>query len=287
LVPSQQVNSALGYMLCLLSVLIYAMFEVTYKLFEHLLSNNHSAATTTTVTEPKTAAAAFSETSAAAAAAASSSSSSSRGPKATTVVVCVQTSVNAALSDVPLECGAEVAVVPQKSQQHSSSHDDNSDSKLDLLTPMLGCLKFLGLMGVYTCVSVGPFVYVLDVTGAEEFHTPFTDCEGISCFSYILIDGALDLLYNICLLVGISLTSPRFMSAGTIMIIPVGVAVEIVKDPTTVWNPWAIVGCVTIVLSFVVMEFMEGFVAMLHARYARSCPQLPGGEQSYHKLTQE
>ncbi len=45
----------------------------------------------------------------------------------------------------------------------------------------------------------------------------------------MLINGGLDMTYNICLLLGISLTSPRFMSAGTIMIIPVGVVVDAIQ----------------------------------------------------------
>ena len=68
------------------------------------------------------------------------------------------------------------------------------------------------------------------------FVDPFTPCGGgISCFSYMIIDGVLDMTYNVCLLLGISLTSPRFMSAGTIMIIPVGVVVDIIQYVAPDW----------------------------------------------------
>ena len=131
---------------------------------------------------------------------------------------------------------------------------------MDVLTPILACLKFLGLMGLYTGISVSPFVWLLDYLGAEKFVDPFMKCGEITCFGYMIIDGVLDMAYNICLLLGISLTSPRFMSAGTIMIIPVGVIVDVIQYPKMVWSPWAILGAVIIIGSFVVMEFLEGIV---------------------------
>ncbi len=105
-----------------------------------------------------------------------------------------------------------------------------ASARLDLLTPVLDCMKFLGLMGLYTLLSVPLCVYLLDVTKVELFVSPFEPCGGsISCFAYMLVNGGLDMTYNICLLLGISLTSPRFMSAGTIMIIPVGLVVDAIQ----------------------------------------------------------
>ena len=116
-----------------------------------------------------------------------------------------------------------------------------AEGKLDLLTPVLDCLKFLGLMGLYTSIPVAPCVWLLDVTEVEVFVNPFIDCQGISCFSYMIIDGCLDMAYNIGLLLGISLTSPRFMSAGTIMIIPVGVIVDAIQYVVVVITAAAVV----------------------------------------------
>lgn len=49
------------------------------------------------------------------------------------------------------------------SANSTSKKDLEQDSELDLLTPVLDCLKFLGLMGLYTGVTVAPCVYILDV----------------------------------------------------------------------------------------------------------------------------
>ena len=218
-------SSILGYILCLISVVVYALFEIFYKKFEHLLAappaKNKDADKQQQQFE-------------------------SNGGRAVTYMgshvsdddndrteLLVAKSEKGSVNHSPRGGGdgniGVVAESPTAAAPVGGEEVAKAEGKLDLLTPVLDCLKFLGLMGLYTSIPVAPCVWLLDVTEVEVFVNPFIDCQGISCFSYMIIDGCLDMAYNIGLLLGISLTSPRFMSAGTIMIIPVGVIVDAIQ----------------------------------------------------------
>ena len=244
--------------MCFVSVIIYAIFEVIYKKFEYLLDGS---------TEPPNLEAATA--SEAEDTLAGDEPHATRGRRATTEVSLKST--DELVADLHHQDDSMPVAVKAGGDTRGTAAAVAAEESFDVLTPIMACLKFLGLMGLYTLVSIGPFVWILDVTGVQKFVSPFQPGGGISCFSYIIIDGMLDMAYNICLLVGISLTSPRFMSAGTILIIPVGVVVDIVQYPGMVWNPWAILGAVTILCSFVVMEFLEGNNEKIFGRKKKVC----------------
>jgi drug/metabolite transporter (DMT)-like permease len=83
-------------------------------------------------------------------------------------------------------------------------------------------LLFLGFSGVINFIIAWPILLILGVTGVEVYE-PMGEFGG-----QIMLNGFIDTVFNGAFIWGVSLTSPVFMSTGTIIIIPLGIVVDIV-----------------------------------------------------------
>merc|ERR1712034_195331 len=81
-------------------------------------------------------------------------------------------------------------------------------------------------------------------------------CGDNSCIVLIAVYCSLDVLVNIFVLFGILLSSPLFVSAAGMFIIPVGIIVDYVTQPGLVISPWSFVGCALVVAGFFALELV-------------------------------
>lgn len=86
--------------------------------------------------------------------------------------------------------------------------------------PLANSQRFLGLIGVGVLIFT-PFFPLLDYVGFEKFELPPPHAVKL-----ILINVALDTVFNVSLLVTIMLTSPLTCSLATILTIPVSILAD-------------------------------------------------------------
>jgi len=110
---------------------------------------------------------------------------------------------------------------------------------------------FLGLIGFFTLIIFWPGVWIGNATKLEvwEFPTLFV-------LGYYVLYAVLDTIFNAGFFVGIHLTSPLFMSVGTLLAIPLSVLVD------KLWHnyllPWqAFMGMLAIVIGFLGLNLSE------------------------------
>ena len=117
-----------------------------------------------------------------------------------------------------------------------------SDSKQeDVLEASIVFLGFCGLVNV----AIGwPFILLFDLVGLEPFLLPTAKLT-----SQIMLNGFIDTIFNFAFIWGVALTSPVFMSTGTILIIPVGIVVDGMLGKGTM-NFWQLCGVGLIVCGF-------------------------------------
>jgi hypothetical protein len=136
----------------------------------------------------------------------------------------------------------------------------------------LSCF-FLGLYGVWTIIGSIVFIPVWSAIGAEHYVTPPEHK-----LRLILLNSALDSIYNILLLFGILVTTPLFMSVGTMMVMPCSIVVDRLVHGTEL-GPSGIVGAVVIVVGFVMLNIPQEAAA----RWYRAC-RVRCGYQGHEKL---
>ena len=110
---------------------------------------------------------------------------------------------------------------------------------------------FLGLCGVVNICLGWPFVPIFDAIGWETFLLPNNHLT-----KQIMLNGFIDTIFNFAFIWGVALTSPVFMSTGTILIIPLGIFVDgfIGKG----WmNFWQLCGVGFIVIGFLGLNYVE------------------------------
>ena len=110
---------------------------------------------------------------------------------------------------------------------------------------------FLGLCGVVNICLGWPFVPIFDSIGWETFLLP-----NVHLTKQIMLNGFIDTIFNFAFIWGVALTSPVFMSTGTILIIPLGIFVDgfIGKG----WmNFWQLCGVGFIVIGFLGLNYVE------------------------------
>ncbi len=115
---------------------------------------------------------------------------------------------------------------------------------------------FTGLLGFFTLLLTWPGIFVVDLFGFEKFELP----EG-KALQGILITMALDPLFNLFLLLGITIASPLFISVGTLLTIPVSVATDYIIHGT-VLPLLSYFGMLSIVAGFLLLSLSE----YLHSR---------------------
>jgi drug/metabolite transporter (DMT)-like permease len=112
-------------------------------------------------------------------------------------------------------------------------------------------LLFLGMIGVYTLCLAWPGILVVHFAGWEEFELPRGKAlEGI------LITMGLDSVFNILLMLAIFLSTPTFISVGSLLTIPASVLADYVFH-RTVLAPLAYGGMGMIIGGFLGMSASE------------------------------
>jgi hypothetical protein len=128
----------------------------------------------------------------------------------------------------------------------------------------LACF-FLGLYGVWTMVGSIVFIPVWSSTGAEHYVSP----PGHK-LRLILLNSALDSIYNILLLFGILVTTPLFMSVGTMMVMPCSIVVDRLVHGTEL-GPSGIVGAIVIIVGFVMLNIPQETAARWYKNWRERC----------------
>lgn len=107
---------------------------------------------------------------------------------------------------------------------------------------------FLGTMGLFCAATLWPVSLLFHYTGVERFELPSGEKGRM-----LALSAALDALYNVALLFGISITSPLWMAVGTTSVVPVTIVADYLIHRTTVSGQgWG--GIVLIMLGFVILQ---------------------------------
>jgi hypothetical protein len=113
----------------------------------------------------------------------------------------------------------------------------------------------LGLMGAFTLVTLLPVFPLLDATGIEPFEWPSPEKARL-----LALNTGLDSVYNLSLLLGISLSSPLSMSVATMLVVPASLLAD-----------WALHGLVPGVQAGCGMAVILVGFATLHLPWRRIC----------------
>lgn len=76
------------------------------------------------------------------------------------------------------------------------------------------CFLF-GLFGIMTIVCFWPGLLILDFTGIEPFEWP-----SVHILQLFVLNGLMDAVFNVMLVIGIAFTTPLFITCGTMLAIP-------------------------------------------------------------------
>ena len=123
-------------------------------------------------------------------------------------------------------------------------------------TQLTTSLAMLGSIGLFTTLLQWPILFLLDATGAETFEPPGP----AGVMGQLLANCGLDTLFNVLLLFGIGVTSPVFMSVGTMLVAPITVIVDALKPHAQSfdWKGW--VGIIFVVGAFALLELPPKYV---------------------------
>ena len=154
------------------------------------------------------------------------------------------------------------------------------------VTQVTMSFAMLGLMGLATAILQWPMILILNSTGEEVFVAPSFACgPGEPCiFEKLLSNCGLDALYNVLLVFGISITSPVFISVGTMLVAPITVIVDRLKVPPQEfdWKGW--VGIVCVVVAFAVLKLPARYTGFHKCNRLEPCR---GKKAQYHPLKTE
>lgn len=94
-------------------------------------------------------------------------------------------------------------------------------SGVDPLQQAESAALVLGLMGCFTLVTLAAVIPVLHATGLETFELPPGDKARM-----LMLNTGLDSVYNMCLLLGIGLSSPLTMSIASMLVVPASILAD-------------------------------------------------------------
>lgn len=114
----------------------------------------------------------------------------------------------------------------------------------------------MGLLGVATLLFVWPLIPLLDATGLEPFEWPIP----AEKWEMMMLNAALDTVYNVLLLIGILISSPLIISVGVMLVVPSSMVVDGILHDTR-FHDLAYGGVALILLGFLVLKLPE---PMLH-----------------------
>ena len=143
----------------------------------------------------------------------------------------------------------------------------------------------LGWMGIWSLLTLWPGFFLLHYTGIEPFELPSADKSRM-----LALNTFLDALYNLLLLVGILITSPLYMSLGSMLVVPATVAADWLLHGK-VLPPQAGGGVFLILCGFVLLQLPPGSLSkLLPESYRRSTEQSgaaaavrPGSRAAMHE----
>eukprot|EP01114_Cavostelium_apophysatum_P014609 TRINITY_DN3827_c0_g1_i1.p1 TRINITY_DN3827_c0_g1~~TRINITY_DN3827_c0_g1_i1.p1 ORF type:complete len:404 (-),score=61.21 TRINITY_DN3827_c0_g1_i1:15-1226(-) len=131
--------------------------------------------------------------------------------------------------------------------------DEHKHENVSTADHAFGTMLFLGLTGLITLLMYWPIIIILNYAKAETFEMPTAQIWGV-----LLANGGLDCVFNVLLLITIMLTSPLFVSVGSLMTIPVSIIADKVIHHMTP-GPLSFVGAALIVIGFIGMNVAEYF----------------------------
>jgi len=115
-------------------------------------------------------------------------------------------------------------------------------------------LIILSLIGLWNCVLVPILIIIWNFGGWETFELP----PSATVWGQIIANGALDGMYNCALLVGITVSSPLFMSMGCLLSIPISILIDVLRKQFIV-SGFSIGGSLCIVIGFVLLSLSQQF----------------------------
>ena len=132
--------------------------------------------------------------------------------------------------------------------------------------------------------TVWPALIVAHYTGVEPFELP----PNAEVWRGIVMNALFDVLFNGCLIVGISDSSAIIMSAGTQFAVPVSFIVDVIVNGYTV-TAGAVLGALLLCVGFVALQksraddTAEGRKSFLHASFL-AVPEASTGHVSLEEL---
>ena len=132
--------------------------------------------------------------------------------------------------------------------------------------PGLGqrAMLYLGVVGVLNLMFVWIVVWAFDRTGVEPFDHGSTEV-----WKKIFFNGVLDTLFNVFFLAGVTATSPLFMSAGTMFVVPLGIIVDVILGKGEM-SILSLVGVALILMGFWLLNLRTSSTAV-----TRKAPKIP------------
>eukprot|EP00301_Raphidiophrys_heterophryoidea_P027185 c9531_g1_i1.p1 GENE.c9531_g1_i1~~c9531_g1_i1.p1 ORF type:complete len:311 (-),score=40.47 c9531_g1_i1:313-1245(-) len=95
----------------------------------------------------------------------------------------------------------------------AKKHGPKAESKYE---QSINTSALLGMMGAFTLVLLWPGLFIVHALGVEPFELPpNSHITGLICLNLVL-----DTIFNLSMLLGITLTSPLFISIGSMLVIP-------------------------------------------------------------------
>lgn len=115
----------------------------------------------------------------------------------------------------------------------------------------INSIAMLSCIGVFSLVTIWPGVIIVHYTGYETFEVPSNHIG-----SLIAVNMFLDTMFNLFLLFGIALSSPLFISIGSMLVIPVTLITDVVIHSIHV-PVGVIMGCALIAMAFVLLHWRD------------------------------
>ena len=124
---------------------------------------------------------------------------------------------------------------------------------------------FIGSMGLFSLLTLWPFFFLLDRIGIEPFEWPSVDKAKL-----LALNAGLDAIYNLLLLLGIVISSPLWMSIGTMLVVPATILADWALNGTVLTGQVA-AGIVLILFGFIVLQLpagaaAKGLACIVHAK---------------------
>lgn len=275
--PKHQSCQACGYLLCLASVIAYALYEVLYKRYLYLLApapitkagNGDEVVPSDPPCDVPNADVQF-----------------NHGGDEFDSLIDVHN------PDVKVNYGGDEQEAPVRRAREVCTMCVETTGESFLSLGLIGQYTVLLLWPVliivnYICWDApdeGGNATVVSVNGSEcleRFELPIEwhaddgwsalACGDHYCATLIAVDIIFDIAFNFFVLMGISLSSPLFMAVGCMLIIPIGIVVDYATTPGLVISPSAFVGCAFIIVGFFVLELLT---------FLRCCK----AEHHYHRF---